>query len=85
MWNILLSAYTRGFPAEGKKWLGAVSLRPIDIAHTGIEKNKKFLNQESFEPQITKNLKHKPEWFRLRMLYFSDIHFHSNKKRSMET
>lgn len=43
MWNILLSAYTRGFPAEGKKWLGAVSLRPIDIAHTGIEKNKKFL------------------------------------------
>lgn len=37
MWNILLSAYTRGFPAEGKKWLGAVSLRPIDIAHTEIE------------------------------------------------
>lgn len=37
MWNTLLSAYTRGFPAEGKKWLGAVSLRPIDIAHTEIE------------------------------------------------
>lgn len=52
MWNILLSAYTRGFPAEGKKWLGAVSLRPIDIAHTGIEKNKKI-------PSTKRALNHK--------------------------